>query len=88
MSVHNPVAMALNEASLAIEGTGHDELVALLELAANHINTQNVALGNCLMLAMRRSRASHIDFIHWQHIIRFCKDAGVEPSPLRSEATP
>ena len=85
MSAHNPVALALNEIALTLEGTSHDEIVAAMELAANHINRQTEALGNCLMLAMRRSRASHIDFVHWQHIIRFCKEAGVEPSPLRSE---
>lgn len=83
MSAHNPIALALNEMALTLEGTGHDEIVAAMELAANHINLQTEALGNCLMMAMRRSRADPLQGIHWQHIIRFCKAAGVEPSPLR-----
>lgn len=86
MSAHNPIALALNEMALTLEGTGHDEIVAAMELAANHINLQTEALGNCLMMAMRRlHRGGNSTPGDWADVIRFCKEAGVEPSPLRSE---
>lgn len=39
------------------------------------------ALRNCLLLAMRRARRDS----DWEHIVRFCREGGVEPSPLRTE---
>lgn len=39
------------------------------------------ALRNCLLLAMRQARRDS----DWEHIIRFCREGGVEPSPLRTE---
>jgi hypothetical protein len=41
------------------------------------------SLRNCLMLATRNMRKEGGD---WEHIIRFCKEAGVEPSFLRGQA--
>ncbi|MBX6381496.1 MAG: hypothetical protein IRZ07_00775 [Microbispora sp.] len=40
------------------------------------------ALRNCLLLAMRQARKDS----DWKHIIRFCREGGVEPSPLRERA--
>lgn len=61
-------------------GVYHDCLV-------QHIDTEFVklrqALRNCLLLAMRESRRQNTR--GWEHIIRFCKEVGVEPSPLRGE---
>jgi hypothetical protein len=39
------------------------------------------ALRNCLLLAMRHARRDS----DWEHIIRFCREGGVEPSPLRTD---
>jgi len=41
------------------------------------------ALGNCRMLAMRKAFKDPSS--DWLHIIRFCKEVGIEPSPLRAE---
>jgi len=40
------------------------------------------ALRNCLLLAMRKAHRDPSS--DWTHIIRFCKEGGVEPSPLRA----
>lgn len=50
-------------------------LVAKLKEAEN-------ALRNCLLFAMRQSRKQNTG--GWESIIRFCKEGGVEPSPLRN----
>ena len=50
-----------------------------------------LGLGNCLMWAMRqrrrhrigKARPGELNGEDWDHIIRFCKEAGVAPSPLR-----
>jgi hypothetical protein len=44
---------------------------------------QHNALRNCLLLAMRKAHRDPSS--DWEHIIRFCKEGGVEPSPLRAE---
>lgn len=40
------------------------------------------ALRNCLLFAMRQSRKRNTG--GWEQVIRFCKEGGVEPSPLRA----
>jgi len=65
-----PEAPELNEGYYAV----------LLEEDAER---QHNALRNCLLLAMRnahRQRGSD-----WEHIIRYCTEAGCGPSPLRAE---
>lgn len=39
-------------------------------------------LRNCLLLAMRKAHRDPSS--DWEHIIRFCKEVGCGPSPLRS----
>jgi hypothetical protein len=49
------------------------------------------ALRNCLLLAMRVLSVKHPDSLgakNWEHIVRFCKEGGVEPSPLRTAQPP
>lgn len=49
---------------------------------------QHKALRNCLLLAMRNLHVKHPDSLaakNWEAILRFCKEGGVEPSPLRAE---
>lgn len=41
------------------------------------------ALRNCMLLAMRRLHKGSTEIADWEHVIRFCKEAGVEPSPMR-----
>lgn len=46
------------------------------------------ALRNCLLLAIRQLHVKHPDSLgaeNWRHILRFCKEGGVEPSPLRAD---
>lgn len=49
------------------------------------------ALRNCLLLAMRNLHVKHPDSLaakNWEAIVRFCKEGGVEPSPLRAAQPP
>ena len=49
------------------------------------------ALRNCLLLAMsrlHRRSVSGVEKLDWEHILRFCKEGGVEPSPLRATQPP
>lgn len=58
---HNPIAMSLNQASLLLEGTGNDEIVHMLEIAASNINSlqencQTLVAENQRLRANRRLR--------------------------------
>lgn len=49
------------------------------------IEKLEASLRNCLLLAMRAARQTTGTVeTDWRHIIRFCTEAGVKPSPLRS----
>lgn len=52
-----------------------------IERLSRKLDTCESALRNCLLLAMRHARRDS----DWEHIIRFCAQGGVEPSPLRTE---
>lgn len=58
---------------------------------AERRSKQELQLRNCMALALRQQRRAERegrqDLVEaWEHILRFCKDAGVEPSPLRAPA--
>ena len=49
------------------------------------------ALRNCLFLSMsrlHRRSVSGVEKLDWEHILRFCKEGGVEPSPSRAAQPP
>lgn len=55
------------------------------------MNKQEQALRNCLLLAMRErhrerlTKGTGAEPSAWDHIIRFCGEGGIKPSPLRAE---
>ena len=61
---------------------GYRELGAHCAAAETASDALQLSLRNCLLLAMRRAHAGDEG---WKHIIRFCSEAGVVPSPLRSD---
>lgn len=51
------------------------------------IEAMEKSLRNCLLLAMRAARQTTGTVeTDWRHIIRFCAEAGIEPSPLRADS--
>jgi len=60
------------------------ELQELLNRRDSRIAELEKALDNCRLLAMRKAhREPSTD---WEHIIRFCTEAGRGPSPLRADS--
>ena len=61
---------------------------ACVEFFPGEVEKIRLALENCLMLAMRMQRKAHKQHVtceEWDHIRRFCEEAGVKPSILREE---
>ena len=61
------------------------------EIPSAHEPAAESALRNCLLMAMRQLHVKHPDSLgykNWEHIVRFCKEGGVEPSPLRAAQPP
>lgn len=68
----------------------------------NRVRKLELALENCLMLARRKRANRHTynadgtvtprppksDDTDWDHVIRFCHDAGVQESILRTQGEP
>lgn len=63
------------------ETQARDDMLSYIERLEKRSAEMDSALRDCLLLAMRNSRKQHSG--GWEQIIRFCKQAGVEPSPLR-----
>jgi hypothetical protein len=72
-------------AELKVDENGH-EVVAMwpheYEALREEIKAKTLALRNVLMLARRLKRGKKIDDA-MDHMIRFCREAGVEPTILR-----
>ena len=54
-----------------------------LAAAQRETHRLELALQNCRTLAARRSRKGGDEKEWWEHILRFCKDAGIKGSILR-----
>lgn len=53
------------------------------------VRRMELALRNCLAMAGRMLRKGGVDADPaWEHVVRFCKEAGVEPNILRESTTP
>jgi hypothetical protein len=66
-------------------------IAALKQMHSTPEPPAELALRNCLLLAMRNLHVKHPDSLaakNWEAILRFCKEGGVEPSPLRAAQPP
>ena len=83
MSVYvNPVVQKLADLNAALADEGDSLLVRerIVEAIAE-INHLGAALNNCRSMAMTRRR--HGDAVSWDHVIRFCTEAGYGPRFIR-----
>ena len=60
-----------------------EQLVAERQAEQEQADKMEQALRNCLILATRNMRREGGG--DWEHVIRFCKEAGVVPSFLRGQ---
>jgi hypothetical protein len=65
------------------EACARDDMLAYIERLEKRSAEMEGAMRNCLLLAMKRLHKGSHEIPDWETIIRFCKEGGVAPSPLR-----